>query len=113
MLYEVITILYYSEPTVVPQSYSEILHQSLNRITAYGTTMAEQSQENSYELKVMKIAVTGSAGFIGAHLVDRLAREGHEVHALVRSMNRITSYNVCYTKLLRICAESFFQFGCR
>jgi nucleoside-diphosphate-sugar epimerase len=27
----------------------------------------------------MKILVTGDAGFIGSHIVDRLVSEGHEV----------------------------------
>jgi uncharacterized protein len=32
----------------------------------------------------MKVAVSGSSGFIGAHLVDELETEGHEVVRLVR-----------------------------
>jgi len=30
----------------------------------------------------MKILVTGSAGFIGMHLCQRLLAEGHEVHGV-------------------------------
>ncbi len=30
----------------------------------------------------MKILVTGGCGFIGSHLVDRLVRDGHEVHVV-------------------------------
>lgn len=32
----------------------------------------------------MKIFITGASGFIGSHLADRLATEGHEVRALIR-----------------------------
>ena len=30
----------------------------------------------------MRCIVTGAAGFIGSHLVDRLVKEGHQVLAL-------------------------------
>jgi len=36
----------------------------------------------------MKIAITGGTGFIGSHLAQRLAAEGHEVVILARTSNR-------------------------
>ena len=60
----------------------------------------------------MKILVTGGTGFIGRELLKLLMthsltvltrnteRAKHQLHH-IHSANRITSYNVCYTKLLR------------
>jgi hypothetical protein len=33
----------------------------------------------------MKIFVTGGSGFVGGHLIEALAKKGHEVHAMARS----------------------------
>ena len=32
----------------------------------------------------MKIFITGSEGFIGSHLVEKLIRDGHKVKALIQ-----------------------------
>lgn len=36
----------------------------------------------------MRVLVTGAAGFIGSHVVERLVAEGHSVRAFVRSVER-------------------------
>ncbi len=36
----------------------------------------------------MNIFVTGATGFIGSYLTDRLVKDGHRVHALVRSTSK-------------------------
>ncbi len=36
----------------------------------------------------MKILVTGAAGFIASGLVHKLAEQGHDVHAMVRNINK-------------------------
>ncbi|MBI5038471.1 MAG: NAD-dependent epimerase/dehydratase family protein, partial [Nitrospirae bacterium] len=42
----------------------------------------------------MKILVTGGAGFIGSHIVDRLISEGHEVSVIDNlSTGRIENLN--------------------
>lgn len=37
----------------------------------------------------MRVFVTGGTGFIGSHLVQRLARDGHELHCLVRKTSDV------------------------
>ena len=36
----------------------------------------------------MKIAITGSSGFVGRHLARQLASEGHELVLLARGVDR-------------------------
>ena len=58
----------------------------------------------------MKCIVTGAAGFIGSHLVDRLVQDGHQVYAidnfstgsrknLKKSLKKIKIKNIDITKL--------------
>ena len=41
----------------------------------------------------MNIMVTGATGYIGARLVERLLDEGHHVHVLVRSAERVAAHS--------------------
>ena len=41
----------------------------------------------------MKCLVTGGAGFIGSHIVERLIKDGHEVH-VIDDMSTGSHYNV-------------------
>ncbi len=48
----------------------------------------------------MKVLVTGSTGFVGTHLCERLHSEGHEVYALVRNEKKAKAFNVPGTLIL-------------
>ena len=42
----------------------------------------------------MKVLVTGSTGFVGSHLCERLEKEGHEVFALARNQKKFKQFKV-------------------
>ncbi len=37
----------------------------------------------------MRALITGATGFLGSHLAERLASEGHDVRALVRPTSEV------------------------
>ncbi len=56
----------------------------MNFVPALGTlNVSNIAQVKTVKLgKIMRILVTGGAGFIGSHLIDRLINEGHEILCL-------------------------------
>jgi len=59
----------------------------------------------------MKILVTGGSGFVGKRLIERLARDGHEILALARTdraaaeITRVTDGERCQpSRALSACA---------
>jgi nucleoside-diphosphate-sugar epimerase len=57
----------------------------------------------------MKVAVTGSNGFIGKALVKELIQQGNEVCVLLRTAATGNSKAIIYTKSLHECAEELQQ----
>ncbi|HWO41240.1 MAG TPA: NAD-dependent epimerase/dehydratase family protein, partial [Candidatus Eisenbacteria bacterium] len=53
-------------------------------VQAIGASRNRLTGSLSFLSTLMKTLVTGATGFIGQHLVNRLAREGYQVRALVR-----------------------------
>ena len=49
----------------------------------------------------MRILVTGATGFIGGHLVERLAAEGHQVRCLVRASSRTAGLEAVGAEVVR------------
>ena len=54
----------------------------------------------------MKIFLTGATGYVGAHLVNRLVKEGHHLHLLVRSPEKNPQLN---SKQLTVFEGNIFQ----
>jgi len=54
----------------------------------------------------MKIFLTGATGYVGAHLVNRLVKEGHHLHLLVRSLEKNPQLN---SKHLTVFEGNIFQ----
>ena len=48
----------------------------------------------------MNALVTGASGFVGTHLIKRLAQDGHKVYALVRSTSHVEELKQVGTKLV-------------
>ncbi len=59
----------------------------------------------------MKILVTGGAGFIGSHLCERLATEGHEVHVLDNLLPQVHGNPLKSPTFIKASSFSNFHLG--
>lgn len=56
-----------------------------------------------------RVAITGSTGLLGGHLVDHLRDQGHRVHRVVRSREAATGGNIYYSPAAGEIDESGFE----
>ena len=61
--------------------------RSINALSLYAFYVVARWAGKTYFLSVMKIAITGGTGFIGRHLAQVLAGEGHEVVLIARGVD--------------------------
>lgn len=66
--------------------YGNISSAGFEKNYLFGTVLILKNVLSN--IKGMKVLVLGGNGFIGSHLVDRLLREGHEVHVFDRQPER-------------------------